>query len=194
MKVLPHLMAALLFITPASAPAADLTGQLLVAVPDSNDPNFDHTVVFIVAHDIGGAFGLVINEAVRELPMKTMLEGVGLDGAGAEGSVRLHAGGPVEREKVFVLHSAEYRLAETMTVGEHFAVTNSVGIFRDIAAGKGPRNFLIFFGYAGWAPGQLDREMAEKRWFTAPADPKLVFEERPQKIWDEALGRRVRDL
>jgi putative transcriptional regulator len=108
--------------------------------------------------------------------------------------VRLFAGGPVERDKGFILHSADYQGPATRAIDERFAMTTSIEIFRDIAAGKGPRQFLVFFGYAGWAPGQLDREMSERRWFTTPADLKLMFEETAQKIWDKAIERRQRDL
>jgi putative transcriptional regulator len=194
LRFLARLAAALILLAAAPASAADLTGQLLIAVPQSDDPNFNHTVVFLVRHDRDGAFGVVINDHVRDLSMTELLEGVGLDGTGAVGSVRLFAGGPVELDKGFVLHSAEYLRPGTKDVDGRFALSTTVEIFRDIAAGTGPRQFLIFFGYAGWGPGQLDREMAEKRWYTAPADPKLVFEEPPQRIWREALERRPRDL
>jgi putative transcriptional regulator len=64
----------------------------------------------------------------------------------------------------------------------------------DIANGKGPEKYLIAFGYAGWGPGQLEGEMARNGWFTAPEDPRLVFELDRDKLWDAAMARRTREL
>ena len=67
-------------------------------------------------------------------------------------------------------------------------------IYRDIAAGKGPQNSIMVFGYAGWAPGQLEGEMAQNAWYTAPLDLKLVFDADRDKVWELAMERRTRDL
>jgi putative transcriptional regulator len=74
------------------------------------------------------------------------------------------------------------------------AVTATPEIFRDLAAGRGPKQSLVAFGYAGWAPGQLEHELALNAWFTAPADAKLIFEEDRNKLWDLAMQRRTQEL
>jgi putative transcriptional regulator len=186
------LAACLLFIAPAKA--AELSGRLLVATPDLADPNFDHTVILIVQHGADGALGLVVNDQRDERPLAEIMAAVGLDPGAAKGKVRVFLGGPVQRDRVFVLHSAEYARPETLAVGRDLALTTSEGVFRDMADGKGPRKAIVVFGYAGWAPGQLEGEMTQGGWFTEPADAKLIFDESPQRMWDEALRRRPQAL
>jgi putative transcriptional regulator len=180
---------------PKDVPArATLAGQLLVASPSMGDPRFAHTVVFIARHDKNGAFGIVINKPVGERPLANLLETLGEKEPGVEGSVQIFAGGPVQPEMGFVVHSADYRLAETIVVDAHIAVTSTREILRDIARKQGPHKSLLAFGYAGWGPGQLDGEMAQRAWFTADEDVDLIFDLDRAKVWDEAMKRRTQDL
>jgi len=186
------LVALLLWAAPA--PAAELSGQLLVAVPDLADPNFDHTVILMVRHGADGALGLVVNDQRDERPLAEIMTAIGLEPGSAKGNVRVFLGGPVEPTRVFVLHSAEYARPDTIAVGSGLALTVSGDIFRDMADGKRPRKVMVILGYAGWAPGQLEGEMAQGGWFTEPADAKLILDEPPQRLWDEAVRRRPQAL
>ena len=180
---------------PKDAPGrATLAGQLLVATPSMGDPRFVHTVILITRHDKKGALGIVINKPVGERPLASLLETLGEKETGAEGSVRIFAGGPVQPEIGFVVHSADYRRAETIVVDSHVSVTSTREILRDIARKQGPQKSLIAFGYAGWGPGQLDGEMAQRAWFTAEDDVDLIFDMDRAKVWDEAMKRKTQDL
>src|SRR5262249_20217114 len=110
------------------------------------------------------------------------------------GSVVIFAGGPVQPEIGFVVHSADYHRAETLAIDGRVAMTSSREILRDIANKQGPQKSLIAFGYAGWAPGQLEGELAHGFWFTAPEDPALVFDLDRDKVWDDAMKRRTQEL
>jgi len=180
---------------PKDAPVpATLAGQLLVAAPSMGDPRFAHTVILMARHDKKGAFGIVLNKPVGERPLASLLETLGEKETGADGSVRIFSGGPVQPEVGFVVHSADYRRAETIVVDSHVAVTSTREILRDIALKQGPQKSLIAFGYAGWGPGQLDGEMAQRAWFTAEEGTDLIFEMDRAKVWDEAMKRRTQDL
>jgi putative transcriptional regulator len=180
---------------PDAAPPEDfLTGQLLVASPDMGDPRFVHAVILVVHHDRDGAFGIVINRPADTQSLAALLDDLGETGAGVSGSVPVFAGGPMDRRIGFVVHSADYHRPETMPVDDKVAVTSSPAVLRDIAGKKGPRRFLVAFGYAGWGPGQLESELAQQAWFTAPDDPMLLFDADRQTLWDEALSRRERSL
>jgi putative transcriptional regulator len=180
---------------PKNVPAqASLAGQLLVATPAMGDPRFAHTVILMARHDKKGAFGIVINKPVGERPLASLLETLGEKETGAEGNVRIFAGGPVQPEIGFVVHSADYRRAETIVVDSHVAVTSTREILRDIARKQGPQKSLVAFGYAGWAAGQLEGEMAQRGWFTAEEDVELIFDMDRAKVWDEAMKRRTQDL
>jgi putative transcriptional regulator len=178
------------------APSAEhtLAGQLLVASPEIGDPRFAHTVILIVHHDEGGAFGIVINRPVEERSFESLLEAIGDNGKGVEGNVRIFSGGPVQPEVGFVVHSVDYHREDTIDVDGRVAMTSSSEILRDIAHKQGPKQSLVAFGYAGWAPGQLEAELERHDWFTVPEDPKLVFDEDREKLWDLAMARRTLDL
>jgi putative transcriptional regulator len=67
-------------------------------------------------------------------------------------------------------------------------------VLRDIGHHQGPEKYLFALGYSGWGAGQLEGEIARRDWFTAPADPDLVFDEERGAVWERALARRTREL
>jgi putative transcriptional regulator len=173
---------------------ASLAGQLLIATPAMRDPRFDHAVILMVRHNKDGAFGIVINRPVGERSLASLLAALGDKDSGAAGNVRVFLGGPVQTEIGFVIHGTDYRLAETIAVDAHVAVTSSAKVLRDIADKKGPAKSLIVFGYAGWAPGQLEGELDHNVWYTAPQDPGLVFDHDRDSLWNDATAHRTQDL
>jgi len=182
-------------VSPAENSNADsLAGQLLVAAPTIGDARFAHTVILMVRHDKEGAFGIVINRPVGERSVAALLEATGHDDADVTGIVRVFAGGPVQPELGFVVHSAEYRLAETLDVDGRVAMTASRQVLVDIGHNHGPVKSLFALGYAGWGPGQLEDELEHNNWFTMPEEPKLIFDDDRDKLWDEAMARRTREL
>jgi putative transcriptional regulator len=173
---------------------ASLAGQLLIAAPTIGDPRFYHAVILIVRDDKDGAVGIVINRPVGERTIESLLEGTGDRNPDVEGSLRVFAGGPVQPELGFIVHTAEYKRPETMKVDGQVAMTASPQILRDIGHHKGPKQSLFAFGYAGWGPGQLAAEMARHDWFTTPEEPKLVFDADRASLWEDAMARRTREL
>jgi putative transcriptional regulator len=88
-----------------------------------------------------------------------------------------------------VVHSADYATAATRRVTAEIAVTGDPAVLRDLAAGRGPERARAVLGYAGWAPGQLENELAQGAWSTIPADPALVFAPESEAIWRAAAAR-----
>ncbi|MGA2127297.1 MAG: YqgE/AlgH family protein [Xanthobacteraceae bacterium] len=179
---------------PVGPGTASLAGQLLIAAPSMADPRFDHTVILMVRHDPRGALGIIVNRPVAERSLASLLQALGDTDASVAGSVRIFAGGPVQPDIGFVIHSADYHRPDTVDIDSRLAMTSSREILHDIANRQGPDRSLVAFGYAGWAGGQLEGEMSLRAWFTAPANPTLIFEEDRDKVWDEAMKRRTRDL
>jgi putative transcriptional regulator len=173
-----------------------LAGQLLIAAPTMSDPRFYQAVILMVRHDRDGALGIVVNRPVEERSLASLLAAVGGGGVdtAAEGQVLIFAGGPVQPEIGFVLHSTDYHRPETLGIDSHVAMTSSREILRDIAKKQGPRQSLVAFGYAGWGAGQLENELERRVWFAAPNDAALVFEKDRNKVWDEAMKHRTQDL
>lgn len=179
---------------PDSSDTGSLVGQLLIAAPTIGDARFAHTVILMVRHDKEGAFGIVINRPVGERSIAALLNGAGDDDAGLEGNLRVFAGGPVQPELGFVVHSGEYRRAETLDVDGRVAMTASRQILRDIGHKQGPEKSLFALGYAGWGPGQLEGELARHNWFTTPEEPRLIFDDDRDNLWEDAMARRTREL
>ncbi len=189
----PFLNAAQSCCGPTSAHVS-LAGQLLIASPTIRDPHFDHAVILVVRHSEEGAMGIVINMPAQERPLANILEMLGETDTNVTGNIQLFAGGPVQPEIGFVIHSSDYREPETIDVNEHVLVTSTSQILRDIGHNKGPKKSLVAFGYAGWAADQLDDELRRRVWLTAPADLDLIFDEKREKLWDSAYARRAQDL
>jgi putative transcriptional regulator len=162
-------------------------GQLLIASPDLRDP-FDHAVIIMAQHDRNGALGIVINRPIARRSIATILAALGADAAGVTDSVLVFLGGPVSPNIAFALHSIEYRRPHTMDIDGRVALSDAAEVLRDIGLGQGPKRSLIAFGYAGWAPHQLDDEIDRGAWITAPENPALVFDADRGKLWNEALA------
>ena len=171
-----------------------LTGQLLVASANMGDPRFIRTVIYIVSHGPDGAMGLVVNRELGTAPVSALLNEFGVADSEAAGDVRVHYGGPVERDRGFVLHSSDFVGEGTVAVNGEVALSADIEILRAIAEGQGPGRSLFALGYAGWAPGQLEDEIERDDWFSVPLDLNLVFDDALDTKWDRAFGRRGIDL
>jgi putative transcriptional regulator len=165
-----------------------LAGQLLVAAPDQHGTAFDRTVILMVRHNKEGAVGIVINRPGARRPIAEVLAQLGGDVSGVTGEVRVFAGGPFDTVIAFAVHSGEYRHLETMDIDGRMAMSGAAEVLRDLGLGHGPRKSLIAFGYAGWAPEQLEQELANGFWLVVPEDPALVFDDDRAKVWAEALA------
>jgi putative transcriptional regulator len=194
------LLAMALLVTSAADDRADpparrsLAGRLLVATESLRDPRFVRTVIYIARHDEHGAFGVVINVPMAEVAFERALRPFGLEVPPGSGSVRVYYGGPVDEQRGLVLHTADWTGEGTTELGDGFALTADPGVLQAIALGAGPRRALFLLGHAGWAPGQLDAELATGAWGVATADERLVFDEDPAQKWIEAMARRRLDL
>jgi putative transcriptional regulator len=166
-------------------------GQLLIASPQLREP-FDHAVIMVAHHDRNGALGIVINHLAGRRPIATLLAALGVDAAtiteAVADNVPIFLGGPVSPNVAFALHSADYRRPHTTDIDGRVGLTDAVEVLRDIARGQGPKQSLVAFGYAGWAPHQLDDEIARGSWVAAPESPALVFDTDRAKVWIDALA------
>ena len=166
-----------------------LAGQLLVAMPQMNEPRFARSVVYLCAHsEEAGAMGLVVNKLLASLTMEELFVHLKLEPSRLNQPHPVHFGGPVDPGRGFVLHSADYQEEATLTVGD-FGVTATLDILRAIGKGEGPRHSLLALGYAGWAPGQLDAEIQANGWLSVPADTELVFGGELDAKWERALNK-----
>lgn len=175
---------------PLTTRAADqLAGQLLIAMPSLEDPNFVQSVILLCAHGADGAMGLMLNRAVHHLTFASLLQQLDIQPEPPRRALRLCAGGPVETTRGFVLHSRDWMSESSLPIAEHFALTTSLDILKSLAEGDGPRAGLLALGYAGWGPGQLEAELAENAWLSSPADEALIFDHDNDTRWHRAMAK-----
>ena len=168
-----------------------LTGQLLIAMPQMEDPYFARSVVYLCAHsEENGAMGLIVNKTIASLTVDELYAQLKIEAVvHDERPQPVYFGGPVATGQGFVLHSADYREEGTLGIGEEFALTATVDILRAKGRGEGPRQCLLALGYAGWAPGQLDAEIQANGWLLVAADTRLVFDTDIDGKWQRALAK-----
>lgn len=171
-----------------------LPGHFLVAMPGMPDPRFAKAVIYMCAHNADGAMGLVVNQAIEDITFPDMLEQLGISSTPEAPPIAVQFGGPVEQGRGFVLHTADYLHETTMVVESGVGLTATVDILRDIASGQGPDKTLLALGYAGWGPGQLDREILENGWLSVKADNDILFGRDLKRKWNSALAKLGIDL
>ncbi|MBA3690620.1 MAG: YqgE/AlgH family protein [Actinobacteria bacterium] len=162
----------------------NVTGHLLLAGPALWDPNFRRTVILIGQHDEEGAVGVVLNRATE---LTVAQAAPPLAPIVADGDP-LFIGGPVEPSSAVVLADlADPQNAEILALGSIGFLPPEVPA--DTAGGI--RRARVFAGYAGWGPGQLEREMAEEgSWIAEPATPDDIFTSDPEGLWSAVLKRK----
>jgi putative transcriptional regulator len=166
-----------------------LAGQLLIAMPHMQDPNFAGSLIFLCAHSPDGAMGLILNQPIPKLSFEVLLRQIGVEPLPPARSIRMVNGGPVEEGRGFVLHSADWRAQSSMDVTGEVALTASLDVLQAIASGGGPRQGLLALGYAGWGAGQLEQEIARNDWLHVDPDEDLVFDGADETRWRRALAK-----
>ena len=166
----------------------DLTGKLLIASPGMRDPRFTGSVIFICAYGADGAMGLVINRPAPEIDLGNLFEQLDIDRNPEAKPLPVHFGGPVEPGRGFVLHGPDYDTPEaTLRISPAFAMTASLDVLEALGRGTGPADAILALGYSGWAPGQLEGEIAQNGWLVADATRALVFDAPAHSVWATAL-------
>jgi putative transcriptional regulator len=166
-----------------------LTGQLLIAMPAMDTPQFVQSVIFMCAHTPNGAMGIVVNRPLTKPSFDDLLEQLEVQPTPPARRISLFRGGPVDAARGLVLHTTDWTSGDSMLVDDRVALTASLDVLKAIADGGGPEQGLLALGYAGWGPGQLDREMQENAWLTAPATLDLLFDRNHDTKWRRAMAQ-----
>jgi putative transcriptional regulator len=163
----------------------DLSGNLLIAVPRMEDPNFKRAVILLCEHTKEGAFGIIINKILMN-SYRPLLPAFEIEKADVD--LPIYYGGPVRPEQGYVIYSPFDKKYGAIRVTKSLAVTASRDILHDISEGKGPKRYMLALGFSGWAPNQLEEELMADSWLVAPMNYDLLFEMHPQDRWKEAAA------
>lgn len=180
--------------------APSLARHLLCAVPQLIDPNFHRSVVLLLEHGSRGALGLVLNHPIGTTLLE-VAESLELEWAG-DPSARMRLGGPVDQVRGWILHDQAEWDPEAESLMPGLWLTTSLDpVVRSehTRFGGDDARFLFMLGYAGWAGGQLEAEIAVGSWVLVPvleADEEsegvgvtvdFLFEVSPAHMWQRAL-------
>lgn len=159
--------------------------MVLIAEPFLTDPNFSRTVVFLVEHNEEGTLGFVLNQ-----PMGIMLKDVIENGPDDQLDIPLFAGGPVATDTLHVIHQLGDHIEGSKFVGKHIYWGGEFEQIRFLLGNKNAKwdDFRFFVGYSGWAPGQLEDELASGSWIVNKTDEEFIFDLEKQKLWEAALN------
>lgn len=154
----------------------NLTDHFLIAMPAMVDSFFSKTLVYIAEHNDRGALGVIVNRPI-DMSLGTLFEKIDVP-LQAEGFANLPVffGGPVQTDRGFVLHRPVGHWQSTLVINAQIGLTSSRDILQAVARSGQPRDVLVTLGYAGWAGGQLEHELAQNAWLTVPAEVGILFE------------------
>jgi putative transcriptional regulator len=158
-------------------------------MPAMADPRFAQSVIYVCAHTEEGAMGIVVNRPLAKPSFEELLRQLDVEPTPPARQIRLYAGGPVDRARGFVLHTADWTGDGSLKVTDDLALTASLDVLKAIAEGGGPREGILALGYAGWGPGQLDAEIQQNAWLSIQADEMMVFDDEHDTKWRRAFAK-----
>ncbi len=165
---------------------SSLAPGLLLAMPQMQDPNFARSVVLLCEHSAEGTMGLVINRPTTTL-VSLIVE---LDETmPSESDVKVWVGGPVETSRAWILSADDPATSDRIVIADELFLSASRDALRLCLKAQPPARdrYRFLLGYAGWGAGQLEAELAQSAWLTAPIDLRLVFETAADDMWDAGI-------
>jgi putative transcriptional regulator len=167
--------------------AGDTAPILLLSMPQMADPNFARTVILLCDYTEDGAFGLVVNRQMSE-PAWTMIRT--RPSVEVNRDVRLWLGGPVDPQRAWVLMDGPQGPdEEQLQIAPGLILSASQALTLEMLRTPPTRHARVIVGYAGWGPGQLEREIAASGWLTMEVDPALILGVPPDDMWEAAIRR-----
>ena len=155
-------------------------------MPSMMDSNFHRTVTYICEHTEHGTLGIVINRPL-DMNLSEIFKQLSLGEVSPEmADAPVMRGGPVQRERGFVIHESAEDWEASAPVANSIQVTTSRDILSAMASGTGPNRALFALGYAGWGAGQLEAEISANAWLSVPASTNILFETPIEARWQEA--------
>lgn len=170
-----------------------LKNQFLLAMPGLSGTYFGETLTFICEHNADGAMGIIVNRP-SHVTLVELIAQLGISKGATPIDAIVMEGGPVEMERGFILHAADERFEASLDLGCGIMLSSAREVLEAIAAGDGPEDYLVALGYAGWDAGQLEAEVADNAWLTAPVAAeearRIVF----TTSFDERIGQAAASL
>ena len=167
-----------------------IKNYFLVATKKMTDPRFKNTVIIMFENSEKGAWGLVINKPLSSIPLSSLIyksrDATNKQKELYNVKIPVYWGGPVNQNKILILHSQEYK-NETTTNFKNISISSNYNILFEIADNKGPKKSLVILGISSWGEGQLEGEMERDHWTLSEVNTDLIFEMNNTKKWLNAI-------
>lgn len=169
----------------------NLQNHFLIAMPSLQDPWFNKSVVYICEHNHNGAMGIVINKPIEKCTIEMVLNNLKTELSQQKKiSINLNypifSGGPLLDDRGFILHTPKSGFKSSVKISTHIMITTSQDILKTLGTPEQPENILIALGYSGWTQGQLEQELIQNNWITAPANEIILFHTAVMNRWNAA--------
>ena len=170
---------------------ASVKNLFLVATENMTDPRFKNTVIVMIESDENGAWGLVINKQLASIPLGSLIYKSKNPTVKQKElynvKIPIYWGGPVNEDKILILHSQEYK-SETTKKFKNLSISSDYSTLFEIADKKGPKKSLVILGFSSWGPSQLEGEMEIDEWVLSEINTDLIFEIDNDKKWLNAIN------
>jgi putative transcriptional regulator len=161
--------------------------QILVAMPSLKDGYFDKSVILLCEYHENGAMGFVINSP-STTSVDDLLRELGLKARTPQNQMIL-IGGPVQPELCWVVHTPDFVGKSTTRLGDDLCLSAAQEVLTSITEGIAPRDYILGVGYAGWAAGQLDREIEQEAWWLSDMDLMPILEQPYDARWEMVMKK-----
>lgn len=162
-----------------------MQGKLLIASPKLDTGIFARSVAMVTEHGINGTVGVVLNRP-SGTTVSNMMHQLNITDLSTYDDLIL-MGGPIRERNLSLLHTNEWYSASTQVINSHFSISNDQFMLEKLVMQNTPYEWLMIAGSAGWAPGQLQKELDEDLWLTIDANPAIVFSSKKEELWNIAI-------
>ena len=163
----------------------------LIATEKIRDNRFEKTVILMLEHDKKGALGIVINKPLGKISLGSLINKIDDQSINKKElydfKIPIYWGGPVDDNKILILHSKDYKNKSTKEYN-NLSTSSNLMTLVEIAEKKGPKKSLVVLGLAAWNIGQLDGEIELERWTLSESSIDLIFEVEDNKKWLKAIN------
>ena len=167
----------------------NLQHHFLIAMPALQDPIFRRAVVYICEYNEDGAMGIIINKPLENLQVEGILDKLKIPAEARLPEIRLDKpvmlGGPLAEDRGFILHTPPV-FSSSIRISDNTVVTTSRDVLETLGTANQPSEVLVALGYASWEKGQLEQEILDNAWLTAPADMNILFKTPIADRWRDA--------
>lgn len=159
-------------------------GIFIVSTPEIDEGIFARSVIFICEHNMNGSFGLIINKKVEVSFSENLYQLKDLE----QGLFKISAGGPVQTHQLMTLHNCSTNPNQTLNICENIYLGGDLNFIQELIHNpERENNLCLCFGYAGWGPGQLEKEILESQWYVSPFSSEILFSTEYDLLWQQTL-------